>query len=633
MVCAPVTLLSLEKCARQIGDLVIFEDVTLRVDDRDRVGIVGDNGSGKTTLLRVLVGIDPPDEGQRHVRRDLRIAYAAQIPELAPGTTVLDYVLRGDGSFDRLAERLRTLEAALAEHPGDERRLREYGHLQATLEAAGGYQRRHLCEKVLSGIGFAPADLGKDAGVLSGGEKSRLQLAALMVAPADLMVLDEPTNHLDLDGIAFLADYLVRHAGACVVVSHDRRFLDEVATSILDVDAGTAKRYSGNYSAYRKQRDEQLLAEARAFKNQQRWVEKEMEFIRRNMAGRMSVQAKGRLKRLARLERLSRPAGMGARMALRFREGRGLAGQAVLEAEDVGYALPNGRVLLRRATFRVNHGETLGILGRNGAGKTTLLRLLAGQLAPQRGEIRRAHGMREGYFSQEMSDLPAGGTVLAALQQLDPKMLEREAREHLARFLFRGDDVEKPVATLSGGERRRLCLARLTAAAYDFLCLDEPTNHLDITAREGLEEALQSYGGAAVLISHDRAFLQAVTDRVLYLEDGEVTVYDGGLDACLAKRAAEAAAQAAAAAPARATATRAPAPPSAAAPAGKIRNPLMFQKLEEEIMALEAELESVRVGIAEPATYRDPQALRAAQERQADLQQKLDAAYARWESW
>jgi ATPase subunit of ABC transporter with duplicated ATPase domains len=299
-------------------------------------------------------------------------------------------------------------------------------------------------------------------------------------------------------------------------------------------------------------------------------------------------------------------------MKLRLQGGRGLAGQPMVELEGVGHALPDNRELLRDVTFRLSHGETLGILGRNGAGKTTLLRLL-----------------------QEMVDLPHGGTVLEALQALDATVPERELRDHLARFLFCGDDVDKPVASLSGGEKRRLCLARLTRSRYDYLCLDEPTNHLDITAREGLEDALRAYGGATVLISHDRELLEAVADRVAWVEDGEVTVYDGGLQQCLLRRA-EARSKAIAGARQAQERSRpaAPAPAAAAAAAaGKVRNPMLFRKLEDKIMGLEDELGILRDRMARPESYLDPDAMRDLQQREAAAQRELDRAYEEWESW
>jgi ATP-binding cassette subfamily F protein 3 len=619
-----LTLLTLQRVERSFGGHAVLDGASLRVDERDRIGVIGDNGAGKTTLLRILAGIDEPDRGERIPRRGLRIAYAAQIPEFAPGRALLDAVDEADGEFQRLAAEVQRLEARLAAAPDDAAAIAEYGERQAAFEAGGGWQRRSLCERVLGGVGFAPADLGKPAAALSGGEKSRLALAALMTRPADLLLLDEPTNHLDLPGIEFLEQFVLAHPGAVVVVSHDRRFLDRVARSIAEVDDGQVTLYRGNWSAWRQQKDLALLTAARAYESRQEYVQKEMDYIRRNMAGRMSTQAKGRLKRLQRLERISRPDGAGARMRLEFGGGRGEEGQTVLAAERLAARAPDGRLLFAGGELRVRHGETLGIVGPNGAGKSTLLRLLAGELAPAEGRIERRHGLRIGFFRQEMQDLPRDGSVLDALRALDVTVPEKELRDHLALFLFCGDDVDRPVAGLSGGERRRLSLARLVRGEHDLLLLDEPTNHLDIAAREGLEEALLRFPGTTLLVSHDRAFLERLAGRVLRVGEGRLRAF-ADLDDCLAALAAErSAARAGTAVPARA-----PKP----AEAGRIRNPYQFAKLEQQIFALEEELERLRAAMTAPENYQDPARIQTLLARERELQQTLQDCYSRWENW
>jgi len=650
-----VTLINLEHIERRFGDVDVLTGASLRVEAGDRIGVVGGNGTGKTTLVRILAGVDEPDRGARTVARDLRIAYAEQAPTLAAGTTVLQFVERGDGEFQELERRVRALEAALAEKPGDERLLETYGHLQGKFEAGGGYERAHLCPRVLGGIGFPEADWQKDVSVLSGGEQSRLLLAALMTAPADLLVLDEPTNHLDLEGIEFVESHIERHPGAVVVVSHDRHFLDAVARHIVEVEDGVAARYKGNYSAYRSQRDQRLLAEARAFKNQQAFIDKEMEYIRRNMAGRMSAQAKGRLKKLQRLQVLQAPGRQAAGMHLRFTGGRGLSGQTMIEAEGLTLRVPGGRVLLDSADFKLLHGETVGLLGRNGSGKSTLIRTVAGLRRPDGGELRIAHGVEIGYFSQQVSDLPKHVTVLDALRELDPSATEKEMRGHLALFLFCGDEVEARVDDLSGGEKQRLSLARLTRSQFDLLCLDEPTNHLDIPAREGLEQALRAYPGAVLLITHDRQLLETATDRILHLENARLRRFDGGLGQCLRTLAAErqrprvAQAGAQRGGVARGGATRGGTGRGGAAPAksdgtpaadgkkpgdpGKIRNPLMFQKLEEEIFDLEDRLARLRDDMTKEANYLDHERMKRLKAEEAELDGLLAVAYERWENW
>ncbi|MBK8099297.1 MAG: ABC-F family ATP-binding cassette domain-containing protein [Planctomycetes bacterium] len=630
-----MTLVTLEKIVRRFADDPILDGLSLRVDEGDRIGVVGDNGAGKTTMVRILAGVDDGDTGQRNCRKDLRIAYGAQMPKMPAGTTILELVLRGTGEHDALEQRMRALEGGMA--GGDEVALREYGTLQAAFEAGGGYDRTHRVEKVLDGIGFDAAARGKDVAVLSGGEKSRVQLAILMTTPADLLILDEPTNHLDLAGIEFVEDFVQRYPGAVVVVSHDRRFLDRIATSIVEVGDGVANRFKGNFSHYAQQRDQALLAQARQYKNQREFLDKEMDYIRRNMAGRNSAQAKGRLKRLQRLQLIDKPKGRRATMRLSFGGGKGLQGQAIVEAEDLTVKI-GGRTLLEHGTFRVWFGEVLALLGRNGTGKTTLLRLLAGRHPAAGGSLKIAQNLRIGYFSQEKSDLPLQGTVLEALRELDRTVDERELRDHLAMFLFCGDDVDKPVAELSGGEKQRLSLARLVRSQFDLLLMDEPTNHLDVAGTEGLEQALKEYPGTVVLITHDRQLVEEVADRVLWFEDGGLRTFDQGLEQCQRVLADErAAAKAAEAAAREKTAKKQGAgetpPPAKAVETGKVRNPLLFQKLEERIMAIEDELQTVRAAMIAPENYASVVKMKDLQAKEASLQQELTAAYAQWENW
>ncbi len=627
-----MTLVTLDKIVRRFGDFPILDGLSLRVDEGDRIGVVGDNGAGKTTMIRILAGIDPPDLGQRNPKRNLRVAYGAQMPAMPEGTTIEQFVMLGTGEHAGLEDRMRKLEAEMAE--GSDSALRKYGELQASFEAGGGYDRKHQVEKVLSGIGFPLGDLQKDVSVLSGGEKSRVQLAILMTTPADLLILDEPTNHLDLQGIEFTEDFIVRYPGAVVVVSHDRRFLDGVANAIVEVADGISNRFKGNFSAYSKQRDLTLLAQQRQFKSQREFLDKEMDFIKRNMAGQKSSQAKGRLKRLQRLQLIGKPKGKRQEMKLTFGQStRGQAGQVAIEGESLRVKAGQ-KLLIESSNFRVWFGEITALLGRNGAGKTTLLRLLARQGIPAGGELKHAHNLRIGYFSQEKNDLPQQGTVLEAMRVLDRTVDDRTLRDHLALFLFMGDEIEKPVADLSGGEKQRLSLARMTRAEFDVLCLDEPTNHLDVAGTEGLEQALKEFPGTVVLITHDRQLVEQIADRVLWVENGTVRTFDQGLEQCQRVLAAERSAARAAESKAKGRAPDKDAePPKLARETGKIRNPLLFKRLEEKIMSLEVDIESTQANMLEPENYASASKMKDLQDNEVRLKAELAEAYAEWENW
>ena len=637
-----MTLVSLSQVERNYGDRTIFSGVSLRIDEKDRIGIIGDNGAGKTTLMHILTGQEPPDRGERAARRDLRLAWTEQIPALPPGTSILEAARTSFRELEQMESELRSLEERMAETPEDERLLHRHERIHTAFEASGGYDRDRFAERALLGLGFSTKEFGRDVSELSGGQKARVALARVMLLPAELLVLDEPTNHLDLDGIAFLEDWLCSRAGAFVVISHDRRFLDRVCQSIVDVEYGGVIRYKGNYSQCRKQKEARFETTMREFQKQQDFIAKETAFIKKHMGSQRTAEAKGRLKRLNRVQRMNRPR-KKSDVRLRLTKGhRGLQGQTLVEAEGLAFAWPDQPPLFEDFDFRVYFGDRVGILGRNGIGKSTLQKLIAGELFATAGKLEIAAKLRIARFTQEMEELPTHGNVYECLQSLVPIWTDQERRDHLGAFGFTQDEIEKDIGVLSGGEKRRLCLARLTSGEFDLLLLDEPTNHLDIATREALEQALGEYPGTMIMVSHDRWFLDKMATRIFEMEEKQLLCYEDGLAYFLEKReerrkagarpgtVAKQMSRGGGGAPAPSAVDAAKSPGS---DSGKIRNPYAFEKLEADIMRLESDLEEIQVLLQAPEAWKDPETLKQNQGRQDEIEAELQELYERWENW
>jgi ATP-binding cassette, subfamily F, member 3 len=640
-----MTLLVLTDVHKHHGPRELLDGASLQIDPGEKVGLVGPNGCGKTTLLRLIAGDEEPDGGHLALRRGTRVAAVPQRPEFGVGESVRAHVESGlselraaQAAHHEVSDALARLHAAPAPDAAEERRLlAEQDRLAHEVEALGGWHTTHRVEQVLAGVGLAAGLWDREARTLSGGEKSRTALARALVAGHELLLLDEPTNHLDLAGIEWIEDYLRGLPGAVLVVSHDRRLLDQAVESVVEVQGGKLRRFPGGYTQYVRLKEERFEAERRAFVEQQDFIRKEDAFIRRYLAGQRAAEAKGRRTRLERLERLPEPRLDVRAPVLKLPES-GAGSDLVLEAEDLagGY---DGRPLFRGVSLRVSRGERVGIVGRNGSGKTTLLKLLAGRAAPLEGRVRAGARMTCGYYDQDTGGLAEDGTVQSELRRVFGKLTDQEARDWLARFLFRGDDIDKPVSALSGGERARLCLARLIRGGPTWLALDEPTNHLDLPGTTALEEALSEFDGAIVLVSHDRQLLDDLCTRILEVgEDGPgsargVRDLPGNYSAWRARRAEEtSAAQDARRAAAAGRAPRREAPAQAAAEAARRkRNPWKVEQLEARITQLEQELARLHADCALPEVYTDGDRMRAATERIGAAQAELDAALAEWE--
>jgi ATP-binding cassette subfamily F protein 3 len=532
-----VSLLVLQGLKKAYGGDVVFEDVTLTLQPADRVGIVGPNGAGKSTLIKLILGEEQPDAGLVGRGRDVTIGHLPQEPKLDPERTVFDEVrsaLEHVRAWERKLRELegemeRTHEAEAASALAD-----EYGRIHEKFEREGGYQLEARAATVLAGLGVSEALYERKCGVLSGGERSRVGLAKLLLLAPDLMLLDEPTNHLDLSGVEWLEEFLRKSANAYVVISHDRLFLDRVCDKTLELMDGTAKLYPAAYSGYETLKAEQLKSLLREVDKQQDYIEKERTFIRKHMGSQRSREAKGRLKRLERLEVIARPKLGRAELKLDFSPARP---QGTLPFSVRELAVRAGeRTLFRDLSFELLPGDRLGVVGPNGAGKSTLLKTLAGKIEPGAGRVDFGRNVDLGYFDQEHKILDLGKTVYATLHDRRPKWTDFEVRSFLARFLFFSDDVERVVGTLSGGERGRLAIGCLLLERPNVLFLDEPTNHLDIPSRSALEETLAAFTGTLLVVSHDRWFLERCVSKILWIDQDGVRLHWCGYGEAAAQR-------------------------------------------------------------------------------------------------
>ena len=520
-----MTLLSLSNVAVEFGATALLRDVTVTVAAGEKWGIVGRNGTGKTTLFRLLTGALAPTSGQVSRVAGTRVSLLEQHRDFGAATTVWEAAA---GEFAELLalERALANQAAALETDASEAALARYGRDLERFEREGGYTIAPRVDAVLHGLGFDPTEArSRELGALSGGERGRLGLARQLVSPADVLLLDEPTNHLDLETTQWLEQYLQETSATVLLISHDRAFLAAVVDHVLHVDEGTATPYTGGYTSFVMQHAEGLLTRERAADRQRRQVAKQEEYIRRNIAGQNSRQAKGRRTRLARLPRLSAPPRGEDAMAVVF-EPRERGGDQVLDARDVRIEI-DGRPLIRNFDGRIMRGDRVGLIGPNGAGKSTFLEAIVGARAPSAGILRLGGSIAVGYYRQDLAQVPLGETLYDIINALRPLWTRGQIQGHLARFGFSGDEVQRRADTLSGGERARVALAMIMLSGANLLIFDEPTNHLDVESIEALEDAVERYGGTVLLVSHDRALLRSLVTRVWVLHDARITCFDG----------------------------------------------------------------------------------------------------------
>jgi ATP-binding cassette subfamily F protein 3 len=503
----------------------LLRGVSFKVERGDRLALSGRNGSGKTTLLRMLAGELPIDTGELTLEKGARVALHDQRPPRERDVTLREYVLSGCADLIELEQRLRRLEQEMASGSTERATLDDYSAAQARLEHAGGYDWRRRATEIVHGLGFTDGDLVRPLDSFSGGELTRGALARTLAGDPDLLLLDEPTNHLDVVSLEWLEERLTTMDAAVVLVAHDRWFLEAVGTAVLELEAGRARFFAGPWHVWRKEKAARELALQRAVERQQAEIERLDRFVTRFRAGTRSRQAQDRVKKLAKIDRLEldRPEGRGP--GFKFKEAT-RSGRVVLELTGATIAAGE-QELLDGAELWLERGEHVTLVGPNGAGKTTLIQSLAGARDLADGKLRRGHNVELAVLSQHADEIGGEGTVLECAQRLTG-LTPNKARALLGRFLFSGADAVKEVAVLSGGERRRLSLAIFVASGANVLILDEPTNHLDLESREALEDALRAFDGALLLVSHDRALLDAVGTRTVAIEDGRLRSYPGG---------------------------------------------------------------------------------------------------------
>ncbi len=609
----------------------ILKDVGFLIEAGEKIGLIGNNGSGKTTLMAMLAGELTPDGGSISTTKDLEVGYLAQHVAVTEGASIYDECMASFQAVIELEEKLRAMEMEMAHLEGEalEEHIARYQVLVDRYEKSGGYSRESAVTGALRGLGFSEEEMAMPAENLSGGQKSRLALAKLLLHEPDLLLLDEPTNHLDMDSIAWLEKFLKAFKGAVVVISHDRYFLDAIVDRILYLRDGVVKSYQGDYTNFVRRRQEEEEQMRHAYVMQQKEIKRQEEMIKRfaSWNREKSVRAaRSKQKQLDKMERLEDVKGE-KNLLLSFAPATE-SGRDVLHAEHLSKSFPT-KQLFDDVTFPIYKGERVGLIGPNGIGKSTLFKIIMNEIAPTSGEVQLGKGVTIAYFDQEMKTLDENKTVAEELWDRYPKLDRFQIHAYLARFLFTGDDLDKRIGDLSGGEKGRLSLLIIMLSGANFLLLDEPTNHLDIESKESLEAALKDYTGTILTISHDRYFLDRVATKIVCLSEEGTFMVDGDYtyflkkweDAHTVEEEEE-----------EITKTQIVKEKKKSREEQKEarRRKKALRDTEAEIHALEAEIEAMDETLADPATYEDHRAALELSQKRDATQEKLDALYDEW---
>jgi ATP-binding cassette subfamily F protein 3 len=642
-----------ENIEKSYGPHDILKGATWQHNPGEKVGLVGRNGAGKTTLFKLLLKQEEPDRGTIVRASGLTIGHVGQHLDAEPGMSLFDFVETAFADVLTIERKMRAIEHDLADasRPDHDRLLEKYADLQHQYELADGYTLHSEVERVLTGVGFNDeGEWVRPIHEFSGGQQNRAMLARVLLTKVDLLLLDEPTNHLDLRGIEFLEEFLQSFAGSFLLISHDRTFLNRAIGKILELAHGKLVEYTGNYERFVQLRAERMEKMATDYGRQQELIEKTQDFIRRNLAGQKTKQAKSRRKMLDKMDELERPETDETFANFKLDAGP-RSGAIALTADHLTAGYGEKRVV-NQLTMTVRRGERYAIMGPNGSGKSTLLKTFAGRLPPLDGAVTYGHNVQVGYYDQTLGDLKPAGRVIDEVWDLDHNQTEEQVRSYLAQFSFFDDDVFKKTRDLSGGEKGRLALAKIMYVGGNVMLLDEPTNHLDVYTREALEEALEAFTGALIVVSHDRYFIDRVAENIIEVEEGQAEIYSGNYSDLVERFKAGLATPAA-----RAIAPPPPpkpvAPktgtPAAAAPLPSLnakadrseqkKREKRVKKIEEEVAAIEARIAAAEgererndLLLCSEEVYRDGDRTRKIQGQNADLKAMIDLLYGKWET-
>ncbi|HJE50293.1 MAG TPA: ABC-F family ATP-binding cassette domain-containing protein [Lactobacillus johnsonii] len=622
---------------QRFGGNTIFSNISFSVPDNARIGLVGPNGAGKTTLLKIMTGQQEPTSGQFTINKGLKVGYIAQENALDEDKTIWDEMLT---VFDNLIEknkRITKMQEQIAEHPEDEDLLKRYDQLAYDFEQEGGFTYQAEIKSILNGFNFKENTWQKVIGTLSGGEKTRLAFVKLLLQKPPVLLLDEPTNYLDLDTLDWLEAFLKNYQGAIITVSHDQYFLDHLANQIFELNFGKLTTFKGNYSQYVKERELMNNQQEAAYEKQQEKIKKEEEFIQKNLVRASTTKrAQSRRKALDKMERI-KPPKHKQKVRINFTSDRP-SGKEVLIAKDLTIGYPD-KTMVSDIDFQVNKNDRVAIIGPNGIGKSTLLKTIMKKLEPKDGSIKYGASLDIGYYDQELQSLDPSKTVLDTIWDRHKTMPEKDVRSILASFLFTAEDIDKTVGQLSGGQKARLTLTVLSLEKDNFLLMDEPTNHLDIEAKEVLEQALDTYDGTLLFVSHDRYFINELANKIISVRDGHAKIYNGNYSYYLDEKAKQAAAvQEAEAEQTESTTStnqnkgKLSYQEQKARDSQKRKLERAVSEAEARIEKLEAEEQEIQTEMANPDIAASFEKLGPLQEKLSAVQEQLEQANNDWEN-